>query len=334
MTDSLRSFTLAPLCLTGGAVDRGGEDRRKQGWLDAALADPTTRVLPLFKAATPVRGAALAGLTVEQLGDALGGAASLVWLGRVGGTSWVAAAFSEEPEGWESWGHAAGLREVGKELSRDEAALFTQAVAVTHWHSVSAYCARCGAPNEVIDAGWVRRCTAEGTEHFPRTDPAVIVLITDDDDRVLLGANAAWGGSRYSLFAGFVEPGESLEEAVLREAGEEAGVSLADPVYVASQPWPFPASLMLGFTARALSTRTVPDGEEILSTRWFTRQELAREVASGRIGVPGDVSVAGALLRGWYGGELPEPGTSPQASRGTEPAAAASGTGAATGGQK
>lgn len=292
-------------------MDRGGEDRRKQGWLDAALERPATRVLAVAGGCTPVHGDALDAPRLDAPGAAalVSAASILVWLGRVDGVDWVAAGLDEAPDGGEAWGTAMDLRAAGGQLPRHEAALFTQALAVLNWHGVNGFCGRCGAPNEVVDAGWVRRCTAQGTEHFPRTDPAVIVLITDADDRVLLGANAAWGGSRFSMLAGFVEPGESLEEAVVREVGEEAGVRLGAPRYLGSQPWPLPASLMLAFHAVAESTDTVPDGEEIIETRWFSREELGREVASGAIGVPGGISIAGAMLRAWYGGELPGVGT-------------------------
>ncbi len=295
-------------------MDRGGEDRRSQGWLDSALAAPSTRALLLAGGKTPVAGAALAAPLASELLPELGSADTLVWLGRLDGVDWVCASVAEETLASLAAARGAalaGLREVGAELPLGEAALLTQATAVVHWRRVTRFCARCGAPTEAVDAGWVLRCTAEGTEHFPRTDPAVIVLVTDDADRVLLGANAAWGGERYSLFAGFVEPGESLEEAVVREVEEEAGVRLDTPVYAGSQPWPFPASLMLGFTARALGTDSTPDGEEIVSTRWFTRAELEAEVSSGLIGIPGGISIAGALLGRWFGRELPQPPEAP-----------------------
>lgn len=308
----MTSIALGPLSLTGGEIDRGGADRRSQAWLDEAMADPATRVIPLVAGRTPLHDAALAA---PRLGDLppdssgqgpLAPARSLVWLGRARGTAWVTADFTTEPEWFASLGEAGDLRQVGAGLDPTEAALLTQALAVTHWHATAGYCSACGAPTKVIDAGWVRVCTSEGSEHFPRTDPAVIVLVTDAEDRVLLGANAAWGGNRFSCFAGFVEPGESLEEAVIREVGEEAGLRVKAPRYLGSQPWPFPRSLMLAFQATAVGTEAVADGEEILTARWFSRQELGDALRSGEIGLPGGVSVAGSMLRAWYGGELPE----------------------------
>jgi NAD+ diphosphatase len=148
----------------------------------------------------------------------------------------------------------------------------------------------------------------DGHELFPRTDAAIIVGITDADERLLLGSNAAWGRDRYSLLAGFVEPGESLEAAVRREVFEEAGLRVIDPVYLGSQPWPFPASLMLGFTARvdpASDGLATPDGNEILDLRWFTREELADSVNG--IKLPGYTSIARAIIEHWFGGPIDRP---------------------------
>ncbi|GAA1502664.1 hypothetical protein GCM10009761_00060 [Agromyces terreus] len=205
-----------------------------------------------------------------------------------------------EPSRW------AGLRQAATQLSGYEAALLTQAVAIANWHAVSQFCPRCGSATEPAESGWSRRCKADGGSLFPRTDPAVIVLVTDAEDRVLLGSNALWETNRFSLLAGFVEPGESLEHAVVREIGEEAGLVVDDVQYAGSQPWPFPASLMLGFTARAASTlpapEVTPDGVEILELRWFSRAELA--AALPEIGFPGRTSIAGWLLERWFGAPI------------------------------
>ncbi|WP_255368628.1 NAD(+) diphosphatase [Agromyces sp. CF514] len=199
-----------------------------------------------------------------------------------------------------------GLRQAAPMLSDRDSGLFTQAAAIVNWHRASGFCPRCGAPTDPIESGWSRRCRNDGGQVFPRTDAAVIVLVTDADDRVLLGSNAMWQANRFSLLAGFVEPGESLESAVVREIGEEAGLEVVDVAYVASQPWPFPASLMLGFTARAVSAEAAasvrPDGEEILELRWFSRAELA--AALPEVGFPGRTSIAGWLLEQWYGGPI------------------------------
>jgi NAD+ diphosphatase len=202
----------------------------------------------------------------------------------------------------------AGLRAAAPVLGDRDAGLFTEALALANWHEAAPFCPRCGSTTTVVQAGWARRCDREDNLLFPRTDPAVIVLVTDDDDRVLLGSNALWEQHRFSLLAGFVEPGESLEAAVVREVGEEAGVHVDRVEYGGSQPWPLPASLMLGFTARvvdgAAPSSAAPDGVEILELRWFTRAELA--VAAEEISLPGGTSIASWLLERWYGGPIPE----------------------------
>jgi NAD+ diphosphatase len=201
-----------------------------------------------------------------------------------------------------------GLRQAVPVLGGRDAALITEAVAMATWHEGHAHCPRCGATTVPVQAGWSRRCENEGNLLFPRTDPAVIVLVVDDDDRVLLGSNALWEQHRFSLLAGFVEPGESLEAAVVREIGEEAGVLVDRVEYVASQPWPFPASLMLGFTARVAdgtpAASAMADGEEIIELRWFSRDELVASL--GEIALPGETSIARWLLERWFGGPIDE----------------------------
>ncbi len=201
------------------------------------------------------------------------------------------------------WGD---LRRLGHRLGERDAGLFTQALALANWHSAYGFSPRTGEATSVGAAGWTR-VGADGREVFPRTDAAVIVGITDADDRMLLGSNALWEANRFSLLAGFVEPGESLEAAVIREVHEESGLRVADPVYLGSQPWPFPASLMVGFRAQVPageSTIGTPDGTEILELRWFTRDELRDAAASREIILPGPTSIARAIVEDWYGDEL------------------------------
>ncbi len=199
------------------------------------------------------------------------------------------------------------LRMVAADLDDVGAGVFTEALAMANWHATHRFCPRCGSSTTVEAGGWVRRCTNEGVELFPRTDAAVIVGIVDADDRLLLGSNALWENNRFSLLAGFVEPGESLESAAVREIGEESGVVIDDPEYVGSQPWPFPASLMVGFMARVSPDHAAelrPDGDEILELRWFTREEIADPRSD--VLLPGRSSIARAIVERWFGGPLPE----------------------------
>jgi NAD+ diphosphatase len=194
-------------------------------------------------------------------------------------------------------------------MSDRDAGLFTEALGIANWHASHTHCPRCGTPTVVEKGGWVRRCFEDQTEIFPRTDPAVIVSVLDKDDRLLLGSNAMWENNRFSLLAGFVEPGESFEAAVQREIFEEAGVRVVDPEYLGSQPWPFPASVMVGFTARLADDQDPaaldPDGDEILDLRWFTRDEVWSN--KDLVILPGRTSIARAIIEDWYGGPLGEP---------------------------
>lgn len=211
----------------------------------------------------------------------------------------------DDPAAYEGeWGD---LRRIGAELDERDAGLFTQALAIVNWHAAYGFSPRAGTPTEVSLGGWVRRDPQTGQEFYPRTDAAIIVGVTDADDRLLLGSNVMWDANRYSLLAGFVEPGESLESAVAREVFEESGVRIGDTEYLGSQPWPFPASLMIGFRAHVApgaSTELHPDGEEIRDLRWYTRDELTDAAASGELLLPGRTSIARAIIEDWVGGEL------------------------------
>ena len=197
-----------------------------------------------------------------------------------------------------------GLREVGALLDDRDAGILTHAVGLANWHATHRRCPRCGAPTELVRGGSVRRCTEDGSDHFPRTDPAVIMLVHDGGDRCVLGRQAVWPRGRFSTLAGFVEPGESAEQAVVREVAEETGIACRDPEYVDSQPWPFPASLMLGFTARC-EPDAVPrpaDGE-LEEVRWFSREELRGAATWGAstsaVQLPSAVSIAHLLITRW-----------------------------------
>ena len=172
-----------------------------------------------------------------------------------------------------------GLREAAAVLPQDEGGLVAYVAALLNWHRRHGFCATCGTRSDVAEGGLVRHCPRCGTTHHPRTDPVVIMLVTDGAERVLLGRGPSWPPRRYSALAGFVEPGESLEEAVVREVAEEAGVHVGPPAYIASQPWPFPSSLMLGFDAPYRSGEARPQEDEIQDVRWFSRAEVAAAAA-------------------------------------------------------
>jgi len=202
----------------------------------------------------------------------------------------------------------AGLRELGAVLDDTGAGLMTAAVGLGHWHAAHPRCSRCGEPTTVIQAGWARSCPACGTEHYPRTDPAVIMAVVDADNRILLGRQAKWPAKRFSTLAGFVEPGEPLEAAVRREVFEEAGVVVGDVAYQGSQPWPFPSSLMLGFIARATQTEVTVDGAELAEARWWTREQFEADIASGELLLPPPVSISRRLVEAWYGAPVSDGG--------------------------
>lgn len=220
------------------------------------------------------------------------------------GTAIVAVELAEEtahllaPE--EEW---LGIRDLAAALDDRDAGLLVEAVALSNWRASHRFSPRTGEPLAPEQGGWVLRAPGDTAEVFPRTDPAIIVAVVDGDDRLLLGSNALWQHNRYSLLAGFVEPGESLEAAVEREIFEESGIRVIDPVYLGSQPWPFPASLMLGFRALADPNREwnlTPDGSEILDLRWFSRDELKSE---RELVLPGTASIARAIIDQWLGAE-------------------------------
>jgi NAD+ diphosphatase len=304
----MSSVALPQLALSRAAVDRAAHHRADQAWLDARWADPKTKVLVLEHGQARVSHDEVPALVMVPPDQAPQGLQLLLGvdtddvarfavvtdpglhpdLGEANGTRW------------------AGLREVGSLLSDAEAGLFVHAAAMANWHETHQHCPRCGAPTEPVLAGSVRRCVADGSEHYPRTDPAVIMTVVDDEDRLLLGHQPRWPHGRFSTLAGFVEPGESLEAAVRREVLEEVGLHIGEVAYMGSQPWPFPSSLMLGFHAHALDCEAHPDGQEISDARWFTRPELAAAVQARDVLLPSPVSIARRLVERWYGGPVGE----------------------------
>ena len=200
------------------------------------------------------------------------------------------------------------LRSVGMLLGDEDRAIVAELLALANWHATHRRCPRCGAATEVAGLGWWRTCPQDGSEHYPRTDPAVIGLLLDDEDHALLGRQTRWPEGAFSTLAGFVEPGESAEAALSRELHEEVGLRPVATEYLGSQPWPFPASLMLGFHARVPGVRPPPrvDGYEIAEARWIGRDELPSLAAEREVRLPGRLSIAHHLISRWFGAELPD----------------------------
>jgi len=192
------------------------------------------------------------------------------------------------------------LREIGGELDELQMEIALHAVALSNWHNTHPHCARCGATTSVSLGGAIRTCDKDKSEHYPRTDCAVIVLVRDSQDRILLGRQAIWPEGRFSCFAGFLEPGETFEQCVQREVFEESGVAVREINYLGSQPWPFPASIMISFEAITDFPESArPDGEEIVAIKWLSRAELKAEISAGTLLLPPDMSVSRKMIDRW-----------------------------------
>ena len=304
--------SLTGVALTEPVPDRRGVLRTDPGLLPRLLADPGTRVLRLVGSRAEVEdaadGSARLVLTAPRPGDERHLAA---YLGDHDDVAYVAVVTEPEPAADDAVHDPAlrTLREVGARLDGLDGALFATTLALANWHRGHGHCPRCGSPTEPTFAGWVRRCPRDGSDHHPRTDVAVIMAVVDEDDRLLLARNQRFRSGGMSVLAGFVEPGETLAAAVAREVAEEVGIRVDDITYLGDQPWPFPSSLMVGFTARALDTELRLQEDEIASARWFTREELLGAIADGSVHLPGRVSIARRLLEHWFGSEIEAPET-------------------------
>lgn len=298
---------LPHMALSEHAHDRHGLYRTDDAWLDERWADPATRVLVVAGARVrPVDGR-ITWVPPHQAPEGL-----RVLLGERDGVQHFAVIVdpSEAPGNRDEW---VVLRSIVQSLvDRDLALapLVLHAIGLAEWHWSTRHCPRCGGRLESQQAGHVLRCTDCGKDQFPRSDPAVIMVVTNGEpgspeERALLGRSPAWPEGRYSTLAGFVEPGETMEDAVRREVQEETGVVVGEVTYFGSQPWPLPASLMVGFTARATHTDIDVDGSEIEDAQWFTREQMRTEAESGWLVLPGGVSISRSLIESWYGGTLP-----------------------------
>lgn len=310
----------APLGLrpAESAIDRDYLQRDNPDLFDNLWEDPATRVLAMYEGQVLLLGTddhpqpAIKLLAVEAVPSAqlrvYLGKTLANQLGEPAGTPVVLAVLGTNsanqlepnPDAWH------GLRKTGAGLSARDAELYAQALAIANFHQNHKHCARCGMPTVIEQGGWSRRCFQDQSQTFPRTDPAIIVSVVDPAGRILLGSQGIWEENRWSVLAGFVEPGESLASAVVREVFEEAGVRIADVEYLGSQAWPFPYSLMVAFTAKldasAGEQQIIADGIEIEKVRWFSREEIAAE--RDALILPGKLTVGRALIDHWFGGDI------------------------------
>ncbi|MBL1117455.1 NAD(+) diphosphatase [Streptomyces sp. 110] len=309
MTTSTDHAADRPITLSApSGIDRSAHHRLDEAWLAAAWSHPTTRVFVVSGGQALVDDTpdGRTELVMTPSFEAPPTENHRYFLGTdQEGVRYFALQKDSLPGRMDQSARPAGLREAGVLLSERDAGLLVHAVALENWQRLHRFCSRCGQRTVIAAAGHIRRCPACGAEHYPRTDPAVIMLVKDDQDRALLGRQVHWPEGRFSTLAGFVEPGESIEQAVVREVAEEAGVTVGEVDYVASQPWPFPSSLMLGFMARATSSRIQVDGEEIHEARWFSREDLRAAIESGEVLPPSGISIAARLIELWYGEPLP-----------------------------
>ena len=271
-------------CFAGNPLDRVSQRRPDAGWVASLLADPATRVLPLHGLKPPVRHSSAAALDWQTVGpwqSLIDTGSTLILLGIHDGRAFFAldAGSTEVPS--DNGSVVMDARAAAPMIDGGEAAILAEARSLIDWHDRHRFCARCGTPSVVASGGWVRHCPNCKAHHFPRVDPVVIMLAIRGE-RCLLGRGHRRPGARFSCLAGFMEPGETPEEAVRREVLEESGIRVGSVKYLASQPWPFPSSLMMGFLGEALTEEITIDPEELAEVRWFERDEVRAMVERSR----------------------------------------------------
>jgi NAD+ diphosphatase len=298
-------------CFGGNPLDRAAERRRDQPWIRSLLDDPAARLLPLRELKPALRDGNGSGLSLDwqpvgRWREVIETGATLIFLGlnEDGRPHFALNASAAPPANTD--GDAMDTRTLAPLLPGPEAAILGEARSLIDWHTRHGYCAQCGAPTAVESAGWVRRCPECKATHYPRTDPVVIMLAVRGEYG-LLGRNKRRPGNRFSCLAGFMEPGETLEEVVRRETFEESGIRIGRVHYLASQPWPFPSTLMMGFLAEALTEDIQVDPEELAEARWFHRDEIREMVARAATGaddptqvsLPQPLAIAHHICRRW-----------------------------------
>jgi NAD+ diphosphatase len=294
---------------TGVTLDRAAEERKDPAAIERLHRDPGARAV--LAGHDGVLVATDAGALLRTRLDAVDGhEREPILLGLDGPTALFALDLDALPvASREELTEAAALvslREAGTSLPRGEAGLAAYATALLNWHRKHGFCSNCGAATDTQEAGYVRHCPVCATNHFPRTDPVVIMTV-DYDDHLLLGRRTGWREPRCSVLAGFVSPGESAEEAVVREVEEESGILARDPVYVSSQPWPFPSSLMLGFAAHSDGGTPTPRDGELEEVAWYSRAEIEEAIAERNpsLRLPPPVSIARFLIDHWVANDDP-----------------------------
>ncbi|MEM6639482.1 MAG: NAD(+) diphosphatase [Pseudomonadota bacterium] len=282
------------------SFDRLSLKRDDESWRQSVLATDRAVILPVWrhKVAANAQGE-LVLLAPSDAGSDLD--TRVILLGTWNGLPAFALDFGQDedvPERLAPFEHF-GLRGIGATAASEAAALAAYAQAMVFWQRRHRYCGTCGGANATSQAGHAMTCVKCGHRQFPRSDPAVIVL-TSHGDHALLGRQAKWPPGMYSTIAGFVEPGESLENAVRREVAEETGVTVGDVHYHSSQPWPFPASLMLGFHATALSRDMQPRDDELEDVRWFSRDDIVQQLSNRAMALSASISIAFRLIESWF----------------------------------
>jgi len=301
-------------CFAGNPLDRVSERRRDTAWIVSLLEEPETRLIPLRDLKPSIRNGHEMALDWQPVGpwrEVIAAGATLAFLGIAEGRAHFALDVTGADQSPDPATENIDLRTLAPLIPETEAAILAEARSVVDWHARHRFCAQCGTPSEVASGGWARHCPRCKAHHFPRVDPVVIMLAVRGE-RALLGRGRRRPGARFSCLAGYMEPGETLEDAVRREVREESGIRCGRVRYLASQPWPFPSTLMMGFLAEALTEEITVDPEELVEARWFSREEIRDMVARSASGdpdpattvpsLPGPVAIAHQICRRWANG--------------------------------